>query len=106
MLDKPVALVAGGQQRIGRQITKGLAARGFTVPIGSRNLEHLEHVESSGRSVGADACALQLEVTNQDSIAAAAERLRNELGRLDVLWTTRVRSITVRARVAAPPHYS
>jgi NAD(P)-dependent dehydrogenase (short-subunit alcohol dehydrogenase family) len=103
MLDKPVALVAGGQQRIGRQITKGLAARGFTVLIGSRNLEH---VESSGRSVGADACALQLEVTNQDSIAAAAERLRNELGRLDVLWTTRVRSITVRARVAAPPHYS
>jgi hypothetical protein len=39
---------------------------------------------------------------DQDSIAAAAERIRNELDRLDVLWTTRVRSTTVRARVAAP----
>jgi NAD(P)-dependent dehydrogenase (short-subunit alcohol dehydrogenase family) len=29
--------------------------------------------------------ALQLDVTNQASIAAAAERIRNELGRLDVL---------------------
>jgi NAD(P)-dependent dehydrogenase (short-subunit alcohol dehydrogenase family) len=42
-------------------------------------------VGKAAKSVGADARALQLDVTNQASIAAAAERLRNELGRLDVL---------------------
>ena len=82
MQDKPVALVTGANKGIGLQIAKDLAAHGFTVLVGSRNLEH---GETAAKSVGADARALQLDVTNQASIAAAAERIRNELGRLDVL---------------------
>ncbi len=82
MQNKPVALVTGANKGIGLQIAKDLAAHGFTVLVGSRNLEH---GETAAKSVGADARALQLDVTNQDSIAAAAERIRNEFGRLDVL---------------------
>jgi NAD(P)-dependent dehydrogenase (short-subunit alcohol dehydrogenase family) len=50
--------------------------------VGSRNLER---GEMAAKSVGADTRALQLDVTNQASIAAAADRIRNEVGRLDVL---------------------
>src|SRR5580658_5990242 len=82
MQNKPVALVTGANKGIGLQIAKDLAAHGFTVLVGSRNLEH---GETAAKSVGADASALQLDVTNQPSIAAAAERIQNELGRLDVL---------------------
>jgi NAD(P)-dependent dehydrogenase (short-subunit alcohol dehydrogenase family) len=82
MQDKPVALVTGATKGIGLQIAKELAAHDFIVLIGSRSLEH---GETAAKSVGADARALQLDVTNQASIAAAAERIRNELGRLDVL---------------------
>jgi len=82
MQDKPVALVTGANKGIGLQTAKDLAAHGFTVLVGSRNLEH---GETAAKSVGADARALQLDVTNQASIAAAAERIRNEFGRLDVL---------------------
>jgi NAD(P)-dependent dehydrogenase (short-subunit alcohol dehydrogenase family) len=82
MQDNPVALVTGANKGIGLQIAKDLAAHGFTVLVGSRNLEN---GESAAKSVGTDARALQLDVTNQASIAAAAERIRNELGRLDVL---------------------
>lgn len=82
MQDKPVALVTGANKGIGLQIAKDLAAHGFTVLVGSRNLEH---GEAAAKSVGADARALQLDVMNQTSIAAAAERIQNELGRLDVL---------------------
>ncbi len=82
MQDKPVALVTGANKGIGLQIAKELAAHGFTVLIGSRNLER---GETAASSVGADAHAVQLDVTNQTSIAAAAERIRNEFGRLDVL---------------------
>jgi NAD(P)-dependent dehydrogenase (short-subunit alcohol dehydrogenase family) len=82
MQGKPVALVTGANKGIGLQIAKDLAAHGFTVLVGSRNLEH---GETAAKSVGADARALQLDVTNHASIAAAAERIRNELGRLDVL---------------------
>jgi NAD(P)-dependent dehydrogenase (short-subunit alcohol dehydrogenase family) len=82
MHNKPVALVTGANKGIGLQIAKDLAARGFTVLVGSRNLEH---GETAAKSVGADARAIQLDVTNQASIAAAAERIQNEFGRLDVL---------------------
>ncbi|WP_342416098.1 SDR family oxidoreductase [Paenibacillus sp. FSL R10-2782] len=82
MQDKPVALVTGANKGIGLQIAKDLAVHGFTVLVGSRNLEK---GETAVKSVGADARALQLDVTNQDSISAAAERIRSELGRLDVL---------------------
>ncbi len=82
MQDKPVALVTGANKGIGLQIAKDLAAHGFTVLVGSRNLKH---GQTAAKSIGADAHALQLDVTNQASIAAAAERIRNELGRLDVL---------------------
>jgi NAD(P)-dependent dehydrogenase (short-subunit alcohol dehydrogenase family) len=82
MQDKPVALVTGANRGIGFQIAKDLAAHGFTVLVGSRNLEHGGRAAAS---IEGDARVLQLDVTDQASIDAAAERIRHELGRLDVL---------------------
>lgn len=82
MQDKPVALVTGANQGIGLQIAKDLAAHGLTVLVGSRDFEK---GEAAAREVGAGAIALQLDVTDSASIAAAAERIRSEFGRLDVL---------------------
>ena len=82
MQDKPVALVTGANQGIGLQIAKELAAKNFTVLVGSRNLKR---GEAAAEEVGPDAHALQLDVTDPASIAAAAERVRTEFGRLDVL---------------------
>src|ERR1700690_4436551 len=82
MQDKPVALVTGANQGIGLQIAKDLAAHGFTALIGSRNFEK---GEAAAKEVGPDAPTVQLDVTDQDSITAAAERIRSEFGRLDGL---------------------
>jgi NAD(P)-dependent dehydrogenase (short-subunit alcohol dehydrogenase family) len=82
MQDKPVALVTGANQGIGLQIAKDLVTHGFTVLVASRNLER---GEVAAREVRADARALQLDVTDLASINAAAGRVRNEFGRLDVL---------------------
>jgi NAD(P)-dependent dehydrogenase (short-subunit alcohol dehydrogenase family) len=82
MQDKSVALVTGANQGIGLQIAKDLAAHGFTVLVGSRDFQR---GKAAAKAVGPDAQALQLDVTDQASIAAAAERIRKELGRLDVL---------------------
>jgi len=82
MNDKPVALVTGANQGIGLQIAKDLMTHGFTVLVGSRNFEK---GEAAAKSIGADAHAIQLDVTDQASITAAAERIRKEYGRLDVL---------------------
>jgi NAD(P)-dependent dehydrogenase (short-subunit alcohol dehydrogenase family) len=82
MQDKPVALVTGANKGIGLQIAKDLATHGFTVVVGSR---HLPDGAVAAKSVADNARAVQLDVTDQTSIAAAAQRIRTELGRLDVL---------------------
>src|SRR5215510_12336240 len=82
MQNKPVALVTGANQGIGLQIAKDLVAHGFTVLVGSRDLAR---GAAAVKTIDGDARALQLDVTDRASIAAEAERIRNELGRLDVL---------------------
>jgi NAD(P)-dependent dehydrogenase (short-subunit alcohol dehydrogenase family) len=82
MNEKLVALVTGANQGIGLQIAKDLAARGLTVLVGSRNNER---GEAAAKTIDGDAHALQLDVTDQASIEAAAEYIRQEYGRLDVL---------------------
>ena len=49
---------------------------------GSRNKEN---GEKAAREIGAGAHAIQLDVTNQASIAAAAAHIENKFGRLDIL---------------------
>jgi NAD(P)-dependent dehydrogenase (short-subunit alcohol dehydrogenase family) len=82
MHDRPVALVTGANQGIGLQIAKELAAKELTVLVGSRNFAR---GEEAARTIAGDARALQLDVTDRASIAVAAKRIREELGRLDVL---------------------
>jgi NAD(P)-dependent dehydrogenase (short-subunit alcohol dehydrogenase family) len=80
--DKRVALVTGANQGVGLQVATELVANGLTVLVGSRNSER---GEAAAKEIGPGAIALQLDVTDGDSIAAAAERIRAELGRLDLL---------------------
>ncbi|MFM9977396.1 MAG: SDR family NAD(P)-dependent oxidoreductase [Sphingomonadaceae bacterium] len=77
-----IALITGANQGIGLQIAKELANNDFTVLVGSRDLERGEIAASA---VNGDAHAVQLDVTDAASIAAAASRIRNAHGRLDVL---------------------
>jgi NAD(P)-dependent dehydrogenase (short-subunit alcohol dehydrogenase family) len=82
MPDQPVALVTGANQGIGLQIAKDLVGHGFTVLVGSRDLGR---GEAAAKDIGPDAHAVQLDVTDPASIAAAAKRVESEFGRLDVL---------------------
>jgi NAD(P)-dependent dehydrogenase (short-subunit alcohol dehydrogenase family) len=82
MQSKRIALVTGANQGIGRQIAQELVAKGLTVLVGSRNLAR---GEEAAHAIGPGAIALQLDVTDSASIAAAAERVRSEFGQLDVL---------------------
>jgi NAD(P)-dependent dehydrogenase (short-subunit alcohol dehydrogenase family) len=82
MHEKPVVLVTGQNKEVGLQIAKDLSMHGLTVVVGSRILEA---AESAVKIVGDDARAVQLDVTDPDSIAGAAKRVGDELGRLDVL---------------------
>jgi NAD(P)-dependent dehydrogenase (short-subunit alcohol dehydrogenase family) len=82
MLHEPVVLVTGANQGIGLQIAKELVNHGFSVLVGSRDPAR---GKAAAGEVGSGAYALELDVTSQASITAAAQRVRTEFGRLDVL---------------------
>lgn len=80
--NQPIALVTGANQGVGNQIAKELAAKGYAVYIGSRNLAN---GEKAANEIGANAHAIELDVTKPATINAAVERIENETGRLDLL---------------------
>jgi NAD(P)-dependent dehydrogenase (short-subunit alcohol dehydrogenase family) len=82
MKDKRVGLITGANQGVGLQVAKELVAEGLMVFVGSRDLGR---GEAAVDQIGAGAVALQIDVTDGASIAAAAERIRAEVGRLDLL---------------------
>jgi len=77
-----IALVTGANQGIGFQIAKQLVEKGLTVFVGSRNLAN---GEAAAKDIGANAHAIQLDVTDQASIDAAAARIEKEAGHLNIL---------------------
>jgi len=79
---KRVALVTGANQGVGFHVAKELVANGITVLVGSRNPER---GKAAAKEIGTGAIALHLDVTDQASIAAAAEYIRREFGWLDLL---------------------
>jgi NAD(P)-dependent dehydrogenase (short-subunit alcohol dehydrogenase family) len=82
MSDTRIALVTGANRGVGFQVAKALAANDITVYVGARNLKH---AEAAAAEIGSDAIALYIDLTDTASIATAAERIRAEKGRLDLL---------------------
>lgn len=72
------ALVTGANKGIGKHVARLLAAEGFTVHVGSRNAERGRRAVEE---IGEAARLLVLDVTDAESIAAAAR----QVDRLDVL---------------------
>lgn len=82
MSEQMIALVTGANQGLGKQVAKELVANGYVVFVGSRDLQK---GEQAAAEIGEGARAIQLDVTDAASVTAAAERVRAEFGRLDVL---------------------
>jgi NAD(P)-dependent dehydrogenase (short-subunit alcohol dehydrogenase family) len=73
-----IALVTGGNSGIGFEIARQLLDHGVTVWIGARDLDKGERAATE---LGGAARVVQLDVTDQHSIAAAVE----QVGELDIL---------------------
>jgi NAD(P)-dependent dehydrogenase (short-subunit alcohol dehydrogenase family) len=81
MSEPTVALVTGANKGIGYEIAAGLGALGWRVGVGARDELRREAAVEKLRAGGADAFGVPLDVTSDDSVAVAANRLE----RLDVL---------------------
>lgn len=81
-MHKRIALITGANQGVGFQVAKELAADGVTVLLGARDIAK---GEAAAAKIGEHAVAIQIDITDEASIAAAADRIRTEFGRLDLL---------------------
>jgi NAD(P)-dependent dehydrogenase (short-subunit alcohol dehydrogenase family) len=80
-----VAVVTGANKGLGREIARRLAAEGMVVYLGARDEKRGRAAAEDLGGVGGDVRFLQLDVTDQAQVDAAAGRVATESGRLDVL---------------------
>ena len=85
MADRKIALITGANKGIGKEIARQLGAQGLTVLIGARDETRGAEAVSELNQEGLTAHSVQLDVTDQESIDAAAKRIEAEFGKLDVL---------------------
>ncbi|MBB5998369.1 NAD(P)-dependent dehydrogenase (short-subunit alcohol dehydrogenase family) [Streptomonospora salina] len=85
MNDTKIALVTGANKGIGFAIAQGLGAIGFTVAVGARDEARRDEAVARLRAADVDAFGVALDVTSDDSAAAAAATVEQTAGRLDVL---------------------
>ncbi|MEU9829785.1 SDR family oxidoreductase [Micromonospora chersina] len=85
MTTKQIALVTGANKGIGFATARQLGERGMTVLVGARDTDRGQAAEKALRENGADAHFIQLDVTDDESVARAAKRISDEFGRLDIL---------------------
>jgi NAD(P)-dependent dehydrogenase (short-subunit alcohol dehydrogenase family) len=74
-----VALVTGASSGMGKAFAKALLAEGMTVYAAARRLEQMADLASLG------AVALKMDITQQDEVQAAVQRIEQARGEVDVL---------------------
>jgi ketoreductase len=77
--------VTGGGRGIGRAVALAFAEPGATVAIASRTRDQLDRTARDIRDRGADAMALEMDVTDSTSVQSALSRLQSRGSRIDVL---------------------
>ncbi|MBL8862646.1 MAG: SDR family oxidoreductase [Planctomycetes bacterium] len=80
-----VAVVTGGGTGLGLEVSRGLARRGATVVIASRNAAHHAPLLEEARAHGWRVEAEIVDVREAASVRAAAERVLARHGRVDML---------------------
>jgi NAD(P)-dependent dehydrogenase (short-subunit alcohol dehydrogenase family) len=85
MKDTPTALVTGANKGLGQEIARRLGVLGMTVLLGSRDPARGEAAAERLAAGGVPVTPVRLDVTDEESVAAAMDLVKRRYGRLDVL---------------------
>ena len=85
MAETRIALVTGANRGIGLEIVKQLSRAGLMSVLGSRDVAKGREAAAKLASEGLEPPAVELDVTNEESIRAAVDEVLRLFGRIDVL---------------------
>ncbi|HYN92969.1 MAG TPA: SDR family oxidoreductase [Pilimelia sp.] len=85
MAETTVALVTGANNGTGYEVARQLAGQGVTVLLGARDHGRGQAAADALRAEGAAVTFVPLDVTDADSVSAAATAVERAHGRLDIL---------------------
>ena len=85
MSETKTVLVTGANKGIGYEIAAGMGALGWSVGVGARDQTRRTQAVARLREAGIDAFGVPLDVTDDRSVAAAADLIDERAGRLDAL---------------------
>jgi len=77
-----IAVITGASSGIGEATARALSTDGYRVALLARRLDRITALADE---LGEEAIAVQADVTDRDSLVAAADRVNSELGGADVL---------------------
>jgi len=80
-----VAFITGGSSGIGRGIAIAFARAGMQVVISGRRREHIDESLAQFAELGLDVAAVELDVTDADSVSRAVTVAAKDLGPIDVV---------------------
>ncbi len=81
------AFITGGASGIGLGIAKALSARGARIVIADLRPDHIEKAlaEFAGGAQSNSVTAIEVDVTNREAYAEAAEKMQSDFGGVDIL---------------------
>lgn len=80
--ENKVALVSGANTGVGFQIAKALVENGYTVYVGSRDFHK---GKAAAEQLGESAIAIQLDITDNESVRTAVKTIEDKAGYLTLL---------------------
>lgn len=100
-----VAVVTGGSAGVGRATVRELASRGYDVGVLARGRAGVEAAVGEVESAGQRGLALLVDVSDHDAVDAAAARVEDELGPIDVWVNNAMTTVFGRLSDVTPEEY-
>jgi short-subunit dehydrogenase len=101
----PVVVINGGTSGVGRATARHFASHGASVAILARGLDRLEAARSELKALGARVEAISVDVADAGQVEAAAERIEQSLGPIDIWINNAMTSVFSRVWEVLPEEY-
>lgn len=80
-----VALITGGVHGLGMAMATGLGNAGATIVVNNNSTEKLEEAVETYKALGLNAFGYVFDVTNENEVIQAIEKIEAEVGPIDIL---------------------